>query len=68
LIAAAQLNFAYSSYRRQTKEQAADFALKSLEKHKFRCSGDPHPLPPAYAKSREGYLGAYPDTVRQAGI
>ena len=28
--------------RRQTKEQASDFALKSLEKHKFRCSGDPH--------------------------
>jgi hypothetical protein len=28
--------------KRQTEEQAEAFAVKSLEKHKFRCSGDPH--------------------------
>jgi hypothetical protein len=27
--------------KRQTQEQAADFATKALERHKFRCSGDP---------------------------
>jgi hypothetical protein len=26
--------------RRQNEEQAADFGLKAIEKHAFRCSGD----------------------------
>src|SRR5262249_38339771 len=28
--------------KRQNQEQAATFAIKALEKHKFRCSGNPH--------------------------
>jgi hypothetical protein len=28
--------------KRQTEEQAGAFALKAIEKHQFRCSGDPH--------------------------
>ena len=28
--------------KRQTEGQAAAFAIKALEKHKFRCSGNPH--------------------------
>jgi hypothetical protein len=40
--------------RRQTKEQAAAFALKSLGKHKFRCSGDPHQRILAWLVPRTG--------------
>jgi len=37
--------------KRQTKEQAADFAAKALQKHKFHCSGDP---------IKESWLGSCP--------
>jgi hypothetical protein len=40
--------------KRQTEEQAAAFALKLLEKHKFRCSGDPHRRIVAWLLPRTG--------------
>ena len=40
--------------KRQTEEQAVAFALKSLEKHKFRCSGDPHRRVMAWLLPRSG--------------
>ena len=27
--------------KRQTEQQAMDFAARAMEKHEFRCSGDP---------------------------
>jgi len=40
--------------KRQTEEQVAAFAVKSLEKHKFRCSGDPHRRIMAWLSPRSG--------------
>ena len=40
--------------KRQTQEQVAAFAVKSLEKHKFRCSGDPQRRIMAWLLPRSG--------------
>jgi hypothetical protein len=40
--------------KRQTEEQAAAFAIKTLEKHKFRCSGNPHHRIMAWLSPRIG--------------
>ena len=40
--------------KRQTKKQVADFAIKALEKHKLRCSGDPHERVMAWLLPRSG--------------
>jgi hypothetical protein len=40
--------------RRQTKEQAETFALKTIEKHKLRCSGDPRQRIMAWLLPRTG--------------
>jgi hypothetical protein len=40
--------------RRETGDQAAAFAVKALEKHKFRCSGDPRQRVMAWLLPRTG--------------
>ncbi len=40
--------------RRQTPEQAKAFVVKALEKHKFRCSGDPQQRTMAWLTPRIG--------------
>jgi hypothetical protein len=39
---------------RQTQEQVAAFATKSVEKHKLQCSGDPHQRVVAWLSPRRG--------------
>jgi hypothetical protein len=40
--------------RRETPDQAAAFAVKALEKHKFRCSGEPRQRVMAWLLPRMG--------------
>jgi hypothetical protein len=40
--------------KRHTEQQATDFAAKSLERHKFRCSGDPRRRIMAWLLPRTG--------------
>jgi hypothetical protein len=40
--------------KRQTEQQVSDFAVKVLEKHKFRCSGDPRQRVMAWLLPRIG--------------
>jgi hypothetical protein len=40
--------------KRQTEEQAAAFAVKAIEKHRLRCSGDPHQRVMAWLLPRSG--------------
>lgn len=40
--------------KRQTKEQVAAFAVKAIEKHQFRCSGDPRQRVLAWLLPRKG--------------
>jgi hypothetical protein len=40
--------------RRETGDQATAFAVKALEKHKFRCTGDPRQRVMAWLLPRTG--------------